>query len=224
MNNGHTFRKLFILAVASLLPVVFVFGEGVPKALSKRIDKVILKAHARPLHSDVNTPWVVMHAIVAFEKDLEVFDAEEGKKRNAIDYLTRHAKFEGKLIYQDVDGAPTLMTRGPGDKSFLVQDHVDQYLFAYADAGVSLDRGILSKTGRKFKVRDKLTFAKKGFRDDQELGWTLVAVSTYVPFDEEWKADTGKKYRVEDVMRLAIGRDPRRETEGGPHHLYGVAY
>ena len=224
MNNDFTFRALAFLAVASLLPVAFVFGEGVPKALAERIDKVILKVHARPLRSDVNTPWVVMHAIVAFEKDLEVFDANAGKKRNAIDYITRHAKFEGKLIYQDEDGMPMLMTRGPGDKSFLVQDHVDQYLFAYADAGVDLDRKILSRTGRKFKVRDKLSFAKKGFREDQELGWTLVAVSTYVPFDEEWEADTGKKYRVEDVMRLAIGRDPRRETEGGPHHLYGVAY
>jgi hypothetical protein len=119
---------------------------------------------------------------------------------------------------------PTLKTRGKGDKSFLIQDHVDQFLFAYADAGVKLDREIVSRTGKKFTVQDKLNFAKKGFREDQELGWTLVAVSTYVPFDEEWKTDTGKKYRVEDVMRLAIQRDPRRETEGGPHHLYGVAY
>ena len=224
MKNLFCFRKLCWLPAIFLLFAGHAFGEGVPKALSERIDKVIAKAHARPLRSDVNTPWVVMHAVVAFEKDLDVFDVESGKKLNAIDYLTRHAKFEGKLIYQDVGGVPTLMTRGRGDKSFLVQDHVDQFLFAYADAGVDLNREILSRTGRKFTVNDKLKFAKKGFRDDQELGWTLVAVSTYVPFDEEWEADTGKKYRVEDVMRLAIGRDPRRETEGGPHHLYGVAY
>ena len=200
------------------------FARSVPTSLESRIDKVIEKAHARPLRSDANTPWVVMHAVVAFEDDLEVFDVESGGKLNAIDYLTHHAKFEDKMIYQDVMGVPTLKTRGKGDKSFLVQDHVDQFLFAYADAGVKLDREIVSRTGRKFTVQDKLNFAKKGFREDQELGWTLVAVSTYVPFDEEWKADTGKKYRVEDVMRLAIQRDPRRETEGGPHHLYGVAY
>ena len=212
------------LAGILLLPTADILGKEVPKTLAERMDKVIEKAHARALRSDAHTPWVVMHAVVSFEKNLEVHDVDAGKKLNAIDYLTRHAKFEGKLIYQDEDGVPTLMTRGPGDKSFLVQDHVDQFLFAYADAGVDLNREILSRTGRKFTVNDKLKFAKKGFRDDQELGWTLVAVSTYVPFDEEWEADTGKKYRVEDVMRLAIGRDPRRETEGGPHHLYGVAY
>ena len=218
------FPLLICLAFAFLLSAELAVGDSVSKALSIRIDEVIKKAHARPLRSDVNTPWVVMHAVVAFENDLEVFNVESDGKLNAIDYLTHHAKFEGKLIYQDVKGVPTLKTRGKGDKSFLIQDHVDQFLFAYADAGVKLDREIVSRTGKKFTVQDKLNFAKKSFLEDQELGWTLVAVSSYVPFDEEWKADTGKKYRIEDVMRLAIQRDPRRETEGGPHHLYGVAY
>lgn len=224
MKKTISLLFLCFLLLASLSLAGPSFARSVPKSLESRIDKVIEKAHARPLRSDANTPWVVMHAVVAFEDDLEVFDVESGGKLNAIDYLTHHAKFEDKMIYQDVMGVPTLNTRGKGDKSFLVQDHVDQFLFAYADAGVKLDREIVSRTGRKFTVQDKLNFAKKGFRENQELGWTLVAVSTYVPFDEEWKADTGKKYRVKDIMRLAIQRDPRRETEGGPHHLYGVAY
>ena len=224
MKTLFSFTRPGVLIAIFLLSAVSVLADDVSKALAERIDKVIEKAHARPLKSDVNTPWVVMHAVVAFEKDLEVHDVDAGKKLNAIEYLTRHAKFEGELIYQDVKGVPTLMTRGRGDKSFLVQDHVDQFLFAYADAGVKLDQQILSRTGRKFTVNDKLNFAKKGFRDDQELGWTLVATSTYLPFDEKWKADSGKTYRTEDIMALAIPRDPRRETEGGPHHLYAVAY
>ena len=211
---------IFLLAITTMIATA---GE-IPKSLVIRMDKAIDKAHARPLRSDVNTPWVVMHAVVAFEKDLDVLDAETKKKVNAIEYLTRSAKFEGKLIYQDKAGIPTLKTRGKGDKSFLIQDHVDQFLFAYADAGIPLDHEIISRSGTKFTVLDKLKFAKKGFREDQELGWTLVALATYVPIDEKWQANSGKKYKTEDVLRLAIQRDPRRETEGGPHHLYGVAY
>ncbi len=224
METSSSYRTICGLAAAFLLATTSAFPAELPQELAKRIDKVIEKAHSRPLKSDLNTPWVVMHAVVAFEKDLEVLDVAADKKLNAIDYLTQHAKFEGKLIYQDVAGAPTLQTRGRGDKSFLVQDHVDQFLFAYADAGIGLDHEILSRSGRKFTVADKLKHAKKGFKDDQELGWTIVATSTYLPFDEKWKADSGKKYRTEDIMALAIQRDPRRETEGGPHHLYGVAY
>jgi len=211
------------LILFALIASVAEAGE-IPQALLARMDKVIEKAHARPLRSDTNTPWVVMHAVVAFEKKIEVLDAESKKSINAIEYLTRSAEFEGKLIYQDKDGIPTLKTRGKGDKSFLVQDHVDQFLFAYADAGIPLDHEIISRSGTKFTVGDKLKFAKKGFREDQELAWTLVALATYVPFGKKWQTDSGNKYDTEDVMRLAIQRDPRRETEGGPHHLYGIAY
>jgi len=214
--------------VSRLIPfalIACIAADGkIPQELAVRMDKVIDKAHARPLRSDTNTPWVVMHAVVAFEKKIEVLDVKSKKKINAIDYLTRIAEFEGKLIYQDVEGIPTLKTRGKGDKSFLVQDHVDQFLFAYADSGIPLDHEIISRSGTKFTVGDKLKFAKKGFREDQELAWTLVVLATYEPFGEKWRADSGKKYSTEDVIRLAIQRDPRRETEGGPHHLYGIAY
>ncbi|MBT3638245.1 MAG: hypothetical protein HN531_15015 [Opitutae bacterium] len=216
-------KAKFQLRLLSVTTMVATAGE-IPQSLVVRMDKAIEKAHARPLQSDVNTPWVVMHAVVAFEKKIEVLDAKSKKKINAIDYLTRSAEFEGKLIYQDVEGVPTLKTRGKGDKSFLVQDHVDQFLFAYADAGIPLDHEIISRSGTKFTVADKLKFTQKGFREDQELAWTLVALATYVPFGKKWQADSGKKYNTEDVMRLAIQRDPRRETEGGPHHLYGIAY
>ena len=241
MGSSHSFKQmnthksqdlrvfaatLSVFAVICLLLGVFpkLHAKEVPAELLAKVDKVLEKIHSRPLSSDANSPWVVMHAVIAFEKNIEVLDVESGKKVNAIDYLTKLAKFEGKLIYRDENGQPTLRTRGPGDKSFLVQDHVDQFLFAYADAGVKLDHEILSRSGKKFTVGDKLKFARKGFKDNQELGWTIVAAATYVPFGEKWEADSGKSYRTEDVMSLAIKRDPRRETEGGPHHLYGVAY
>jgi hypothetical protein len=51
-----------------------------------------------------------------------------------------------------------------------------------------------------------------------------VALSTYQSPADSWTAASGESYRVEDVVRLATQRDPRRETEGGPHHLYGIAY
>ena len=63
-------------------------GE-IPQSLVVRMDKVIEKARDRPLRSDTNTPWVVMHAVVAFEKKIEVLDAKSKKKINAIDYLMK---------------------------------------------------------------------------------------------------------------------------------------
>ncbi len=196
-------------------------------SLLVRVDLALSKVQARQLNSREHTPWVVMHAVIAFENDVEVFDVDANTKLGAVEYLCGHARYDGLRIFRDQGGEPALPTRGLHyglKKSFRVQDHVDQYLMAFADAHVPLDTPILAEGGRKFRVGDLLTAAKLDFRKDQELGWTLVATSTYVPAGESWTARSGKAYRVEDIVALAVKRDARRETEGGSHHLYGIAY
>ena len=60
MKKYILFSAINCLAFFFLSFTGFAVGNSVPKALAVRIDKVIEKAHARPLRSDVNTPWVVM--------------------------------------------------------------------------------------------------------------------------------------------------------------------
>ncbi len=202
-------------------------GGGESASLAQRIDAVIAKIRARELNTIEDTPWVIMHAVIAFEKDLAVVDADAGKKRNAIDYLCQNAKYDGKKIFRDENGQPVLPTRGISfglRESFKVQDHVDQFLMAFADADVPLNAEIVAEGGKKFTVGDMLKAAKSNLKDDQELGWTLVATAVYLPLDEKWTAGSGKIYDIERLVELAVQRDPRRETEGGPHHLYGVAF
>jgi hypothetical protein len=182
---------------------------------------VLNKIRARPLRNDEVTPWVIMHGVIAFEGGLSVYDTEREHEQNAIDYLLTRATYEGRRIFREIDGIPTLP---PRRAYFQVQDHVDQVLMALADARVPVSRTLLADTGREFTVGDLVSAAQSHFDPGQELGWTLVAMSTYVPFDSEWTPRNGTRIRTEDVLRLAIARDPRRETEGGSHHLYGVAY
>lgn len=191
------------------------------KSLLDRAGQVIEKVHGRELRSDKNTPWVIMHAVIAFEQNLDVIDAEKNQKVNAIEYLLTRATHEGRAIFRDIDGVPTLP---PRKEYFQVQDHVDQHLMAYADAGVGLDRSLIADSGKRYTIGDVLDAAKRGFKPDQELGWTLVATTTYMKFSETWMTADGQTRRIDDIMALAIRRDPRHETEGGPHHLYGVAY
>ncbi len=198
-----------------------------PTSLIKRIDTVIAKIRLRELNTLEHTPWVIMHAVIAFEKNLEVVDVAAEKKLNAIDYLCQYATYGGQKIFRNENGMPVLPTRGISfglRESFKVQDHVDQFLMAFADADASLDKEIVAAGGKKFTVDDLLKAAKSNIKDDQELGWTLVATATYLSLDEEWTAKTGKTYDIEQLVRVAVKRDPRRETEGGPHHLYGVAF
>ena len=215
-----------LLAATSCLMLAASRG-AVCEELPDEIDRAIAKIKARQLHSLKNTPWVVMHAMIAFETDLEVVDVEQQKRIGVVDYLCQHAKHEGSRIFRDQRGEPALPTRGLSfglRESFKVQDHVDQFLMTFADADVPLEQVIVAEGGRRFTVGDMLKASKSNLRDDQELGWTLVVVAKYLPLDTRWKSSAGKTYHLERLVQLALQRDPNRETEGGPHHLYGIAY
>ena len=95
---------------------------------------------------------------------------------------------------------------------------------AFADAGVALDRTVVADGGRTFLVGDMLAASQRNFHERQELGWTLVALSTYLEPGATWSTRKSRQYRLEDLVALAVRRDPRNETEGGFHHLYGVAF
>jgi len=220
------YRPICLIALACFT-IAGAPATAAEPTLQQRIDAVIKKAHDRELRSDQHTPWVIMHAVIAFEKDMTVTDAQTGKTINAIDFLLTQATYDGKRIYRNDDGEPALPTRGISygmKQSFKVQDHVDQFLMAFADAGVPLAAKLTADDGTTFTVADKLAAAKANLNDTQEVGWTLVAMSTYLTFDDQWKAKNGKTYDIETIMKIAVQRDTNRETEGGPHHLYGVAY
>ena len=195
-----------------------------PAALAGRIDAYLGELRQRELRSDQVTPWVVLHAVVAFHQGVTVLDAESGQRLEAVRWLLTRAKYDGLPIFDVAGGVPVVRPRGPGEPHFLVQDHDDQYLHLLAEVAAPPDRRLLAAGGREFTVQDLVAASQRGFRPDQELGWTLVALSTYTPGDVAWQAGDGRSWRTPDLLGLAIALDARRETEGGPHHLYGVAY
>ncbi|MDX1564364.1 MAG: hypothetical protein R3236_03110 [Phycisphaeraceae bacterium] len=195
--------------------------------LREKIDRAIAKVKNRPLRADRDTPWVVMHAMIAFEQKISVLTAGADKPVPGLTYLCTQARHDGKRIFRNNNGLPDLPTRGFSygmKKSFLIQDHVDQFLMAFADADVPATQKVKADDGTEFTVADMVTAAQKRFKPDQELGWTLVAATHYLGLDHTWVGADGKKYKVADVVALAVKRNSSRETEGGPHHLYGIAY
>ncbi len=185
------------------------------------VEAAVKKIAARKLHTDRHTPWVIMHAVIAFGQAVRVLEPALGRELPAVHYLLRHARYGGRRIFRVVDGLPALP---PRERFFQIQDHVDQYLMAFATAGVPLTEKLIAEGEREFHLVDLLRSSQRSFRPDQELAWTLVAYYHYLPLDARWKTSTGESYDLDQLLRLALERDPRRETEGGVHHLYGVAF
>ena len=192
-------------------------GDETPP-LPARIDRVLERIQARELDSNTYSPWSIMHAMIPFGEEAIVFDAQRAERVTAVEYLLGRATHEGRRIYRDEDGVPRLPIHER------VQHHVNQYLMGLALAGVSPQQSLVADSGRRFRVADLVSAAKLDFDENEEPGWTLVALSSYVPCGQAWIASNGREYRIDDVVRNGIERDPRREAEGGTHHLYGVAY
>ena len=193
-------------------------GRPVPASITNRIDRVMAEGAEREVRSDKQTPWAIMHAVVGFRSDAVVQDVETGKQVNAIEFLLTRAKHEGRSIFRVVEGRLTL------PRVEEVEHHPNQCLMILSLAGVSANRSLLADDGKRYLVEDLIDAAKQGYADDQEPGWTLVALSNYLSFDDEWTADNKRTYQIADILRQAIKRDPRIEAEGGSHHLFGVSY
>lgn len=219
--------SIFIATIFGFSLALPALADDHKKELNKRIDAAVKKIQDRELIAGQHTPWVIMHAVIAHEQNITVTDPATDKKYNAIEFLMKHAKDGDKPIYQMSKGVPRLRTRGitPGfRKSFIMQDHVDQFLMAYADAGTPLKAELIADDGKTYTVKTLLDASKREFRPSQELGWTLVAWSTYLSLDETWETAKGRETGIADLVALAVERDANRETEGGPHHLYGIAF
>lgn len=195
--------------------------------LDQSLPAALAKAKSRKLTSADNTPWVIMHSVIAFEKEMEVTSVAAGKAVNAIEFLCNESTYQGTRIFHNVSGQPVLPTRDLSfglTQSYVVQDHVDQYLYAFAGAGVPLDQKITADDGTLYTVADMVRSSTRNFKPSQELGWTLVALPIYYGIAKPFTTDQNATYTVSDLMNLATQRVSSLEAEAGTHHLYGIAF
>lgn len=215
-------RMMCLLATVSL----FACAQAPTPPKIEQINAAIDKINQRQLRSDEHTPWTIVHAVIAFGQAATVFDVSTKKTVNAIDYLCNKATYNSIRLFRNKGGKPSLPTRNISyglSESYKIQDHVDQYLMAFANAGVDLSQTLVTQDGSRFIIQDLLDAAKIDFVDTQELGWTLLAINHYLGPNGQWKIADGSTRSIGDLMALATQRDSMRETEGGHHHLFGIA-
>lgn len=228
-SQRRIWRALVCLLMCSLMcSTVFAGGRSPKKSSADDLDSLLplinqtlAKIKRRELRSDRHSPWVIMHGIIAFGQDFDVYDAVKRQKINAIEFLLNRATVQGQRIFNDNQGEPSLPS---GPQQVLIQGHVDQYLMAFADAQVPLEYKLTADTGRTFTIADLLNATRRHFNASQELAYTLVALPAYMPLNQSWTTDSGQTFLIKDIVKLALYRDPRMETCNGTHHLYGIAY
>lgn len=195
-------------------------GE-LPKDLKRLRDRVrrVLKIYSGPrLNSRDNTPWELLHAIIAYGVGSQVHEAgPDGRVINAIGCLCYNFRCRGYELLDIQEGRVTAR-KGVG-----VQGHHGQLLAILAQSHVPADYSL--KVGdRMFTVADLVESEQLSCETDMELTFKLISLAHYLDSDATWRNYQGEKWSIQRLIREEIKAPIVGAPCGGTHRLMGLSY
>ena len=184
-------------------------------ALSQKIDHVLGVYSEKHLNTGQQSPWEMMHRIVAFGIPTEIRrDAPDGPRVNAIGWLLWGGRANGMPLMVTSGGAP--MGRvGPG-----LQGHPAQFLGMLAQSGVSADSpfqldGKSVHRRRSHRAREaRLQYAH---RVDLQVDRPVVLSQQR----RNMASRDGQQWSVGRLAKEEIQLPLRNAACGGTHRLFG---
>jgi hypothetical protein len=185
--------------------------------LRERIDRAVNFGRAnRHLDGDQNAAWQIVHGLLAFGKDFEIY--RQGKLIPALDYLLGGGELNGWKLRKGDHGVLSILE--PGSKTGM--GHPDQWLGYLSQCGLSLEEPLVVG-GQTYQVGDLLTQAEWDIRPGMEATWTLMAFATYLPSDAEWTSRDGSTWTIDRIVDMEADQDVDASPCGGTHRLYALS-
>jgi hypothetical protein len=205
---------------ASPDPAVAVSAHGpIPSddELRERIDRAVNFGRAnRHLDGDQNAAWQIVHGLLAFGKDFEIY--HQGKLIPALDYLLGGGELNGWKLRKADHGVQSILEAG----SKTGMGHPDQWLGYLSQCGLSLDEPLVV-AGQTYHVRDLLTQGQWDIYPGMEATWTLMAFATYLPLDAQWTARDGSVWTIDRIVDMEADQEIDTSPCGGTHRLYALS-
>jgi hypothetical protein len=186
--------------------------------LCEKVRTVLARNYPRHQSARLNTPWEVMHAIIAYGVDTQIYrDGPASEKVNAIGYMCYN--------YPCRDQRMLLINRGKIDASrgVGVQGHGGQFLAILAQSYVKSDYPMMVE-GRQFTLQDLINREMETCVSGEELTFKLIALSHYLDPDATWTTPDGQPWSLERLVREELRAPIRGAACGGTHRLMGYAY
>lgn len=188
------------------------------EALRDKVRKALAMYYPRHQNTRDNTPWEVMHAIIAYGVDTQLFrDKPNGPLVNAVGWMCYNYPSAGERIL--------FLNRGKVDarRGVGVQGHAGQFLAILAQSHVKRDYP-LKVEGKDFTLADLIEHEKITCEAGTELTFKLIALMHYLDSDEEWTTQDGQKWSIQRLVREELKAPIRGAACGGTHRLMGFSY
>ncbi|MCE9603548.1 MAG: hypothetical protein K8U03_01445 [Planctomycetia bacterium] len=170
------------------------------------------------LNTRDQSPWEVMHAIVAYGVDTRIRKGGPGgEPMTAIGHLCFSGICKNQPILTIRKGELYAL-RGPG-----VQGHSGQFLAILAQSYLQRDYP-LYVGGQQFTLEDLIEAEKKDCEAGTELTFKLISLMHYLPSDATWTNFQGQEWSLDRLIREEIVQPVRGAACGGTHRLMGLSY
>jgi len=184
--------------------------------LREGISQILQYHYRRPEDARERTPWGMLHAILPYGVDTQI---STGRQRyNAVAWLGGNNPCRNMKILAVTQDGRLVAREGVG-----LQGHRAQMLAIFAQVGVPLNYP-LTASGRRFTVEDLLRSEMAACKSGEELTFTLIGLSNYLPTDTQWRAADGQSWDFERLLREEISQPVVGAACGGTHRLMGLSY
>ncbi|MCA9064220.1 MAG: hypothetical protein KDA96_14215 [Planctomycetaceae bacterium] len=173
----------------------------------------------RILDTQRNSPWQIMHALLALRHDLLL--KHQGRMVKAIDWISTGPTYQNQPWFEKTQFGGRAH---PYNNPKWFEGHINQTLALMSMSGLPLDHEFGVGNGQKITLRDMLRNAQMTVNTREEVTWTLWALSRYLPPDAQWKNAAGETWSIERLVKMEVDKSLEGAPCGGTHRMFVLAH
>lgn len=192
--------------------------DGTVDPLHQQVQSAIDISSRRYLQADVHTPWQFMHGLLALGRDFQI--KKDGRKVSAIDWIADNPTYRNEPWFQTTQYGGQAH---PYSQPYLFEGHPNQFLAILTMSNLPLDFKL--KAGNEtITIADIVNNSKMEMNDQEEITWSLWALSHYLSPDSQWTNKYGEDWSVERMVRIQTRESVDDAACGGTHGLFAMSY
>ncbi len=186
--------------------------------LAQLVEDAIASTRRRLLSTEINTPWQVMHGLLALRREFDV--RQNGEIVSGLDWVSSGPMFEGEPWFEKT---PYGGRAHPYSRPWAFEGHANQFLAILSMSALPLNHQFQTPKG-PITIADMLEHAQKTISPKDEPTWTLWALSRYLPPDAAWRTTYGENWSIERLVAAQTAKPLQGTACGGTHGMFALAH
>ncbi len=172
----------------------------------------------RLLSTDVNSPWQMMHGLLALRREFQV--SQDGKIVSGLDWVSSGPMYDSEPWFEKTQHGGRAH---PYSRPWAFEGHANQFLAILSMSALPLDHQFLTPKG-PITIAQMVQHAKKTISSKDEPTWTLWALSRYLPSAAAWRNLDDENWSIERLVSIQTGKPLKGSACGGTHGLFALAH